>query len=471
MLTDWYFCCCIKASPTSTKTFLTILETLENTESDGQILYLAYDELRRTDIWMQVYALPQVLKSLKRIDLPQAIEEVIIKPYFYDLIENLPEELYEKYQKLINVVLDGAELKFIIQALIETIQATPRKNSSEIRTPYLDLKEFLLETLILAILANQLEYHIDFANALEAEIGNDTSEIKSLLEDSLDYKYGRLAFRLAVQIYQLTALEAPDELLSLIKETPFSEIELEPDLLRSFASVWSREILSELNQDSQQAVQKIINESLELTELRRLITKRKQKNTKDPDLEEFYVPLRRIGIEPNQYLVKNLPIIYWQSILWEVASQLDAIAVAEELGKFWLPPQEAPENLEIWRSYKNVAEDWKGQLKFLLSVRGERVSISANQGYDLPLEDEHKWLFVSPWIRIKRSAHNKRRYPTAEKSENLIRLIVALYVSIRLLQTPDNLYSQEFSKLIAHASDVIEKTYNKFLNTYNYESN
>ncbi|MUG94195.1 hypothetical protein F7734_18100 [Scytonema sp. UIC 10036] len=471
MLTDWYFCCCIKASPTSTKTFLAILETLENTESDGQILYLAYDELRRTDIWMQVYALPQVLKSLKRTDLPQAIEDVIVKPYFYDLIENLSEELYEKYQKLINAVLDGAEISFIIRSLIEAIQATPRKDSSEIRTPYLDLKEFLLETLVLAIVVTQLEYQLDFAGALEAEIGNETSEIKSLLEDSLDYRYGRLAFRLAIQIYQLTAFEQPDELLSLIKETPFSAIALEPDLLQSFALVWSRDILSELNQDNKQAVKKIINESIELTELRRLTTKRKQKNTKEFDSEEFYVPLRRIGIEPNQYLGKNLPIIYWQSVLWEVASQLDAIASAEELGKFWLPPQEVPENLEIWRSYKNVAEDWKGQLKSLLSVRGERVSISANQGYNLPLEDEHKWLFVSPWISMKRSAQNKRRYPTAEKSENLIRLIVASCVSIGLLQTPDNLYSQEFSKLIAHASDVIDKTYNKFLNTYNYESN
>lgn len=474
MLTDWYFCCCIKASPASIKAFLSILETLENPESDGQILYLAYNELQRTDIWMQVYALPQVLKSLDRIDLPIAIEEVAIKPYLYNVIENLPEQIYEKFQKLINAVLDGAEVNFIIQVLIEAIQVTPRKDSSKIRTPYLDLKEFMLETLMLAVMATQLEQHSDFADALEAEIGKETSKIKSLLEHSLDYRYGRLAFRLAVQIYQLTELEVPDELLSLIKDAPFSVIEFEPDLLQTFASVWLGKIVSELKQDNKEAVKKIINESLELTELRRITTKRKQKSRKEPDAEEFDIPVRRIGIEPNQYLNKNLPIIYWQSILWEIAAQLDAIAVAEELSKFWQPPSEVPETLEIWRRYKSEAEDWKLQLKSLLNLRQERISISANQVSDLRLDDEYKWLFGSPWIkrrdRIERYDKDKRLYPTAEKPENLIRFIVALSISIRLLQIPDNPHQDEFSKLIVHASDVIYKTYGKFLKSYSDET-
>ncbi|MDJ0620164.1 MAG: hypothetical protein QNJ63_26070 [Calothrix sp. MO_192.B10] len=471
MLTDWYFCCCIKASPASIKAFLSILETLENPESDGQILYLAYKELQRTDIWMQVYAIPQVLKSLNRIDLPIAIEEVAIKPYFNNIIESFPEQIYEKLQTLINAVLDAKEVNFIIQALIEAIQATPRKDSSKISTPYLDLKEFVLETLMLAIMATQLEHHDDFADALAAEIGKETSKIKSLIEDSLlDYRYGRLAFRLAVQIYQLIDLERPDELLFLIINAPFSVLEFEPDLLQTYASVWFGKIFSELKQNSKKTVQKIINESLELTELRWLIRKRKQKNRKQSDIEAFDVPLRRIGIEANQYLKKNLPIIYWQSILWELAAQFDAIAVAEELSKFWQPPTEVPETIEICRRYKNQAEAWKEQLESLRKLRGKRISISVNQQrLNLPLDDEYKWLFGSPWIKRRYyiTDEDKRRYPTAEKPENLISLIIAVSISIRLLQISNNPHRDEFSKLIVHGSDVIYKTYGKFLKSYN----
>ncbi len=472
MLADWYFCCCIKASPSTTKAFLSILEVLENPESDAQLLYLAYDELRRTDIWMQVYALPQVLQSLHKQHLTTAINKTIIVKYFEDLIDNLPKTAEETFKNLLlGMVLEKAEPVGIIKTLTEGIKVSQRYDS-EIRTPYLDLKEFLAETLMMAVIANQLENNTEFAIALDSELEKEESPLKSLLENSLNYKFGRLAFRLAVIIYDLTKFKAFDDLISRIGDTPFSTASLEPDLLETSAYILIQDNLRNNDKNTVVTVKKIIQESLTLENLRRLKSSKSERQ-KYSHTEDFIAPVQRIVENPNQDLCNSLSIIYWQSVLWELAARLDSTTTAEELAKFWQPPTELPSRIKIGSPYRETSEKWKQQLESLMNVRNERIFIEVEKKEIFSLPEESKWIFGSPWIRRLRDRTYKDKlwYPTADTPENLVRLIVGSCVAIKLLQTKNQAHSVELSKLIAHASDVIEKTYANWFKNYNKDKN
>ena len=81
MLSDWYFCYCIGSNPDQTRTFLSILNVFESPDSDHVLLDLGCSELSRSDIWMQIYALPYVLNSLLRSDLSNKFHENVKQIY------------------------------------------------------------------------------------------------------------------------------------------------------------------------------------------------------------------------------------------------------------------------------------------------------------------------------------------------------------------------------------------------------
>jgi hypothetical protein len=116
MLAEWYFCCCISANSSDTEAFLSILESLENPESDSQLLYLAYNGLKHTEDRMQIYALPAVLKSLHRENLPAGLKSTI-KRYFNHLTESVPEGVENSVRQLINLALSNQPSAKIIKTI------------------------------------------------------------------------------------------------------------------------------------------------------------------------------------------------------------------------------------------------------------------------------------------------------------------------------------------------------------------
>lgn len=127
MLAEWYFCCCISANPSDTEAFLSILESLENPESDAQLLYLAHNELKHTEDRMQIYALPAVLKSLRRENLPAGLKNTI-KRYFKDLTESMPEDVETSIRQLINLALSNQTSAKIIDIVNSFVRERDRKS-------------------------------------------------------------------------------------------------------------------------------------------------------------------------------------------------------------------------------------------------------------------------------------------------------------------------------------------------------
>jgi len=477
MLAEWYFCCCISASPSDTTAFLSILETLENSESDSQLLYLTYDELQRTEDWMQVYALPQVLKSLHRENLPAGVKD-IVKRYFNRLANSVPEEVGEIVQELIDSVLSqqpsASDIIKALKVFAEESKKLPERRLAP--TPYFDLKEFLPETLVLAVIADQLTSNREFnPNELFSELEEQqekSSPVSLLLQNALDYQFGRLAFRLAVLIAHIASNEySQDNLRTLIAEKASSVPELEPDLLQTYATVlfWDDSIRTNSSKKAK-VCERIIQESWTLTQLRRLL-----QEFPNRDSNVHNILLRRMGFSLTENRTVNFPIICWQATLWELALQIDEQSTARELVKFWHPPGQLPNkshSIKIGCPEPKEAAHWKEQLESLLTLQNlQRVTLEANTRARFFLDYRYAWLFLSPWIYFSANQYGIQ-YSNAEKPELLVRLIASVFVSIRLLQklSSDNFDNVEFAaKLVAHASSVIDKVYGQWLKSYGDE--
>lgn len=462
MLTEWYFCCCISANPSDTEAFLSILESLENPESDSQLLYLAYNELKHTEDRMQIYALPAVLKSLHRDNLPAGLKNTI-KRYFDRLTESVPEGVQNSIRQLINLVLSNqpsAKIIDVVNSFARESQQLPERRLSP--TPYLDLKEFLPETLVLAILIDQLENYERLIDELIAEVNkqDETSSLVSgFLQAALEYQFGRMAFRLAALIVSLTSIEYPDQLRSLIANKASIAAQAEPDLLQTYAIVLFKE--SNIKDTATSQCQRIMQESLTLSELRNLIREAPEQEHHNLDAS-----FRRVGIQNTPNRAEGLPIFYWQIALWELAAQIDVSTTADELDKCWTLSK-MPKYLHIDCSETDITEQVRTQFKTLLNMRGlqKEIPLQVNKSKKIDINNQYTWIFFSPWLA--RTQDPKNLYPMADESGLLIRLMGSVFVAIGLLQklSQDNFNRVEFAaRLLAHASDVIstiEKRYNK----------
>jgi hypothetical protein len=463
MLSEWYFCCCISANPSDTEAYLSILDSLENPESDSKLLYLAYNELGRTEDRMQIYALPAVLKSLHRERLPAGLKSTI-KHYFTHLIESVPESVENSVRQLINLVLSSQSSTTIIRivnSLVQEIQRLPERRLSS--TPYLDLKEFLSETLVLAILADQLENHERFIDELIAEVNNQdetSSPVGEFLQSALEYQFGRLAFRLSALIVSLTLIEYPDRLRSLISKKASVAAHAEPDLLQTYAIVLFKQSIIKRTATIQCTY--IIQESQTLSELRNLI-----REAQSQDRHNLDASFRRVGIQNTPNRTEGLPIFYWQMALWELAAQIDVSTAVNELVKFWHPPTGLPIYLRVNCSEMDIPEQAEDQFKSLLSLRGlkREIPLQINKRPRFNLNNQYAWIFFSPWIARTQKPTNL--YPTADEPAILIRLMGSVFVAIRLLHkvAQEDFSRFEFAaRLLAHASDVtaiVERHYNQ----------
>ncbi|NEO53319.1 MAG: hypothetical protein F6K54_09645 [Okeania sp. SIO3B5] len=456
MLSEWYFCCCIRANPADTEAFLSILDVLENPESDSQLLYLAYNELERTEDRMQIYALPVVLKSLRRENLPAGLKSRI-KRYLENLIESVPEKVEDSVRQLIELALSNqtenlTKIIKVVNIFVKENQDLQERRLSP--TPYLELQEFLPETLVLAIIADRLENNEKLVDEFAGKINNqdETSWINVFLEAALDYQFGRLAFRLAASIASLTSTTDTEELRVLIAQKASLAPHAEPDLLHTYALILFRDT-SQKNQTSTQCY-RIIQESLNLFELRTLIQEIPIKKSYAVDTS-----FRIVGVQRTPNRTQGLPVFYWQIILWELAAQIHALTTADELRKFWHPQTKLPEFLNINCSEADILQKAKAQFKSVIELLKlpAKIDLAINKRKNFYLNDKYIWLFLSPWIA---RGSDRELYPSVDEPTLQIRTMASVFVAIRLLQQlaqdRNNWERVEFAaRFVAHGFDII----------------
>src|ERR1700752_43986 len=467
MLADWYVCCCIGLNPDQTTAFLAILDALENPADDDQIAIYEIQELRKADVWLQAYAFHKVLKFLRPKNNSHNVLP-IIKDYFNGILEFVPEEIQNYYQALFPKVISSAMAKDSALNLLDQIALCANEAENlPVRlpapVPYLDLKEFLPETILLSAIYEGLvaDHNIKFALATRLESDQNFHSLYRIFEKAQRGQLGRLAFQLSIQIdAKIPSRHFSREELFRTLSRSFTTINYEPDLLRAYADILfiGDQVNETLIEKKGEIIDIIVNEIANLTELRNL-----QNNVVRP--ENNNDPLERIGLPAtSKRLMFNLPIVYWQATLWELIADYDPVLAGNALAKNWeIPRSITPEIAVSTKLESNEASNWKYQLNSLLILRGlnNKTSITMKKDSRQEIQPSSSWIFLSPWFRLsneyEKSQNKFLQYPEVEKHDALIRLLSGVLVSTKILQSlgsrDDN--STAFASFIAHASDVL----------------
>lgn len=437
MLSEWYFCCCIQSNSEPARAFLSILDTIENPESDHKLLYLAYRELRKTEISMQGFALPYVLESLHRQDIPENIDSVV-RAYLDGLVQLMGDDIRHAFDSFADTVLSTTLAQDGWATLADGAQKAhrpPGQTFAPTPTPYVDMKEFIPETMVLAVLLDQLRHSKDSASLVAWLSGEEqeASPVKQLLDAALDYKFGRLPFRLAVRIVHVAEIKPRSDILLLIENARLSVLPLEPDLLQDYAEIlFLGGSIQTGAAPRALIVGDIVKASFDKRTPAKLIAGALA-GGKDLD-----GPARRIVQLPQESFKRNLPIVYWQTTTWDLACRIDESATAAELAKYW---------------------QWQ-------PLAGNAI----NNASDSRTSERGELIARSPWLHLRlykpiRDGTRTRVYPNASKYEDLIRLISAGLTSVRILQhlSQDSPYFAAHALLVVHSSDVLETAYGKWL--------
>src|SRR5436853_3717490 len=222
MLHDWYFCCCINADPDKAAIFLEILDGLEGAEHDPELARTAIEELGRMDVWMQGYALPAILRRLGR-QVPLVELHASIDRYFAELSEALPEGFSEPFEEFRDTLFGTGRSGETIAALRRcalALRSLPARQPSAV--PYVDLRDFLPEVIVLAVIADRLPRDGSYASLFGDSDEPAAAVLAAMLEAALRHELGRLAFLLALRVARMGASRySPEQLADLLWRSRF----------------------------------------------------------------------------------------------------------------------------------------------------------------------------------------------------------------------------------------------------------
>jgi hypothetical protein len=428
MISDWYFCYSIGASSAATFSLLSIFDTLSLTDDDPSLRYVAIQELRKMDYWSQIYAVPAVLAGRQRTAGSKHFDSAL-SPYFSELMALLPEESVDSIVRLFEIALFESSSGSAVAVALETSSTTcfHPQEADRTPTPYLELKEYMAQAMILAVALDAAGSSADSNVEISRLMDREGSAFAQIFRRALNHEFGRFAFTLAVRFGLKTKSEVSDtELLTKIWSDPFRSVCFEPDLLRLTAEIL---FLPSAAHDSGGSLEAVHTEIQTLSNIRKL-KGRKRFNAKVLD---------RIGPGTDADLIS---LICWQNVLLEISVRLDPAATAEFIGKFWAPAEEVNGTTISVRSAFGVAETtaWTQQLARLSGIHGGRIRIETDSYEVSEFSDKNSWVFLSPWVRHVRPEwsgpvrQEKNNYPGASGAAPLLRLCVAVHVAAEVLQ-------------------------------------
>lgn len=471
MLSPWYFCCCISSNPDKTSTYLAILETLQNVETDLELARIACQELVWMESWSQIYALPTVLHTLRRFAPEQ--RQPVAAAYFESMLAALPEEARSANENLLSLSISQSEDR---DDLLSPLTAAARGQTAQgrtlVSTPYLDLREFQPEVILLAVLAEQLAHVPSFVGRLLAVLeGQQGAALDQLIERGLEGRFGRypllLAHRVALFMPQrYRRMELRQRLIAQHQATLLTE----PDLLELLVGVVYFYPEPEMDPNTVRAhVTRMCRETWTLEELRKLFQAVGSSSSSATET------LTRVGAPTaDRNLQQTLPIVYWQVALWQEAGRLAARhrashVFAAQLPGLWRARDQQPDPAAA-RSIRAVSPQpvqpqryWRGQLEALAAMAGAPAQVPVQSG---PAFELDPLLFTSPWLHFDRRHFDWQgdqkqappRYPSASSYAVLLRLCLcnALAIDTLLRLPPQNSHRPLLAALVAHTSDVLE---------------
>lgn len=460
MLPDWYFCCCIQAEPDPTAIFLSTLDGLEDVEHDPELARLALGELGRMDVWMQGYALPSVLRLLGRQGLSAYDLRDSVRGYLAGLQEALPEDFADPFIDLAEAVTSASGPDGILGALRQcarSLRNLPLRHPSTL--PYLDLKEFLPETVLLAVIADQLARDGAFATLFGESDDPEVAVLGPMLQAALRHELGRFAFRLALRVApQVGSGYTAERLSAFLWSNPLTRPELEPDLLASWAELLFFDRPGGGGQPGLATA--LIEESITLHHLRRQLAEARSR----PQVSQM--PPNAVLPALTDEVTRVLTSVLWQAVLWHLSAGVDAAVTADLLAFLWHPPTDVPGGDVTLQgpSAPEARKQWWQELFQLLRLRNlPRLHLYLPAAPRLAPGDT-AWVLFSPWLNLntdkralKRLDDRIPRYPAWLNIAVEVRLMAAATLAGRLLLTlpPESPERMSFAALLVHAYDVL----------------
>jgi hypothetical protein len=454
MLPDWYFCCCLSAGPDTTARLLTILAALEDPDSDARSVVTACDDLLRAESWYQIYAVPRALELIRRRPALRATIVPSLRSLFNEVLAMWPvdpREAREAGCHLVDLVLDEAPVHELLTALAAlAAHLDPGARSDLSAPPYLDLRDFPAEVIVLSVLADRLGDAR--AAPLIKPLLESGQSLHEAIERALSGRCGRLALLLAVRVAGLDGRWSADDLAGRLRGPLQRGGAVEPDLLRAYADVL---YLDAVRPGDAAAV---LDELITLRHLREVWPSAEPERNADgdhrSDLEAWsgFDPLRRMGCEPSWARAAMFSTVCWQVTLCALAARLDAAALAIELGTLW--QRQSPRALSV-RCPPRERDAWCYQLEGLLHVGGHNVRIAPSRSDDVEIPAAARWMLVSPWI----ARDDRGDYPSTRMPEALIRLLASARLAIQLLRgLPDSHAGRDTClRLLVHTSDLLAR--------------
>ncbi|MFT5698652.1 MAG: hypothetical protein ACI8ZB_001507 [Desulforhopalus sp.] len=470
MLSDWYFCCCIKSSPLRTKNFLLTLNLLDihGVESPG--IAAAIAELSRMDIWMRIYALPRVLKIHRSEEILPILTSKAIHFYFDTLIQHVPDSMRDAFDKLSSVLQDTeCSAQEFFTSLNRCHASLPEVDESFIsKVPYLDLDTFLPHILIIVALQSFTESELgqkQLERVLTDEVNSEGIKLGRMIRKAIDGLYGRMCQLSAISVGLAVLHNKPKDLLAPLWKQPETAPHLEPDIIEATASI-------------------VYSNTDRITEIAdELITFR----TWHDQIEPFFslspnsrLTLQLMGLG-GRAVEQALPLALWHTALCDLIVDKEPSQAVSLLTPIWAPrrsnrnlelrvtaPFKVPERDVKYFRYKKTKDKhnkagqewntrWQEDLTKIANAQvGITITVKAQPGaFQFP--EYLRWSIFSPWIKFRLNDHKPfPEYHGWNHPFSLLRLVAAVNTSIRILNREEN--TREillFSGLICHAAGVL----------------
>lgn len=472
MLGDWYFSCCIGNNPRQTRALLAILDTLDNPHSNATQIALAYAELPRMQVAERVYAFPRLLWSLRRADRPEGWSYQL-SPYVSGLTDQISSpEQQQELDRLLQCAIQKTSAADIMAALTRCLRlvvppaaheahaAEPTskpERPSPTSTPYLDVTQFIVEALWLAVAVHTSAGDDEVVAVLRATIGDVDSPRpeRVFLNDALDGRLGRLAQCLATEL-ALLLRDNPDVTITRLWHAEHCAVPFEPDLLQAVARLFF----------ARETVATIIEEVATLPRFAAAIRQYGM-----PNHASTNAVLRRLNLPAPKELLDALPVVFWQWALYDMASRIDPCALSSEVSRHWQQyNSQRPARIEfsspISSTSAALAQRALNSLRGLRPdlLRGIAVSVRSRTPFATPTEIH--WL-LSPWVEEDVLPSGKNPYERAQFAPTLIRLVALSSIAARILSSAtEGTERNALAALVVHASDVLDARYEKWLKNH-----
>jgi hypothetical protein len=199
MIADWYFLNCLHFPPRRAATFLSIFEVIDAPHPDVALAVTAVHELEKAEISVQIYAVPKLARLLHRASDGSARLREVVLGFLMRLIGGAEDSMQQRLENFVRLFIAQVEGSDGLKAATDLAAASSLFSKPSV--PYLDLKERMAETFLLAGLETLASMPDgDGAREIEAALSEGTGSIAIFMDAALDGKLGRLAFLQALRL-------------------------------------------------------------------------------------------------------------------------------------------------------------------------------------------------------------------------------------------------------------------------------